>query len=131
MNPKFRRGLTEIIDEAGGREGLPKSKGLLLYYLAGKARGRRELAQFLPQITHHALLLLLVQYPANALVHRPVVISLILGDSIKVPCKVLLCAVGVSGLLNVLHGASQSNRKTAMCCCLCRQTASWTGPLSS
>jgi len=58
VNPKFRKGLIEIIDAAGARGGLPKSKGLLLYHLAGK-------------------------FPANALAHRSVVISLILDESIK------------------------------------------------
>jgi hypothetical protein len=36
VNAKFRKTLTEIVDEAGARGGLPKSKGNLLYYAAGK-----------------------------------------------------------------------------------------------
>lgn len=36
MNPKFRKSLVELIEEAGAKDGLPKSKGNLLYYVAGK-----------------------------------------------------------------------------------------------
>jgi hypothetical protein len=39
VNAKFRKALTEIVDEAGARGGLPKSKGNLLYYTAGKVGG--------------------------------------------------------------------------------------------
>lgn len=36
VNPKFRKSLLELIDEAGAKDGLPKTKGNLLYYVAGK-----------------------------------------------------------------------------------------------
>ncbi|KAL6761426.1 tRNA synthetases class I, catalytic domain-containing protein [Haematococcus lacustris] len=58
VNPKFRKTLTEIIHEAGATQGLPKSKGNLLYYAAGK-------------------------FPANALVHRPTLLSYVLEEKIK------------------------------------------------
>jgi hypothetical protein len=39
VNPKFRKNLADVIKEAGvPSDGLPKAKGNLLYYLAGKVR---------------------------------------------------------------------------------------------
>lgn len=57
-NIKFTQALVDVIKEAGVTEGCPKAKGNLLYTTASK-------------------------HPANALVHRPMLLDAILADKIK------------------------------------------------
>eukprot|EP00201_Polytomella_parva_P009891 CAMPEP_0175064682 /NCGR_PEP_ID=MMETSP0052_2-20121109/15477_1 /TAXON_ID=51329 ORGANISM="Polytomella parva, Strain SAG 63-3" /NCGR_SAMPLE_ID=MMETSP0052_2 /ASSEMBLY_ACC=CAM_ASM_000194 /LENGTH=850 /DNA_ID=CAMNT_0016331077 /DNA_START=254 /DNA_END=2806 /DNA_ORIENTATION=- len=57
-NAKFARTLVEIIKEAGVENGCPKSQGNLLYNIASK-------------------------FPANALVHRPVLVKYVTNESVK------------------------------------------------
>ncbi|KAF6264766.1 tRNA synthetases class I, catalytic domain-containing protein [Scenedesmus sp. NREL 46B-D3] len=57
-NTKFTQALVDVIKEAGVTEGCPKAKGNLLYTTASK-------------------------HPANALVHRPMLLEYILAEKIK------------------------------------------------
>lgn len=108
VNPKFRKTLLDMMEEAGvsGGAGLEKGKGNLVYYCAGKVRawrggaaacmrrqqqGARSRARTGAQPCPHWRTAHgpphappCAQYPANALAHRPTLLKLVIQDKIKV-----------------------------------------------
>jgi hypothetical protein len=90
-NAKFRQTLVDIVKEAGLSDGCSKSQGNLLYYVASKVNSRARMQdKYLLLPTDHTStrlltpLTLLSQYPANSLVHRPVLLKYIVDEKIKV-----------------------------------------------
>jgi len=74
-NPKFTQALLDTIKEAGVAGGCPKAQGNLIYTVASK-------------------------HPANALVHRPLLLTYVIDERIKVRAR----AGGLGGR-GVLEGS--------------------------